>query len=340
MTSERDFLRQLQRRFPPRPPIVVGIGDDGAVLNTSAHEQQVIVTDMLLDGVHFDLRQTSPRLAGRKAMAVNLSDLAAMACRPTAAFVSLAIPRSPEDLDSFLMELYAGLAEFCESPNSSAADAASDQPAPAGTASAATAPRAVSMGNFCIAGGDTNVWDGPFAVNVCLTGVPVIGQPVLRSGAKPGDVLVVTGPLGGSLKSGRHLMFTPRLDTAAKLVSQFPVHAMMDITDGLAIDLHRMLEAGCCGAVVNAALVPIHPDVPVELPAEERLHRALSDGEDFELLLAIPAACAASSEFQGVLKTLPGAAVIGTITDVPGHCSLRQPDGTVCKLEPQGWQHL
>ncbi|MEO1984096.1 MAG: thiamine-phosphate kinase, partial [Fuerstiella sp.] len=256
MNSELQFIRALQNRFPVRSPVQVGIGDDGAVVDCSMTDRQVVVIDMLLDGVHFDLKDTTPHLVGRKAMAVNLSDLAAMGCWPTAAFVSLAVPKSLDSADAFLEQVFAGIRELS------------------------------THWDVCVAGGDTNTWDGPFVIDVCLTGIPVGQHPVLRSGARPGDVLLVTGPLGGSLNSGRHLTFTPRLELAKWLVQNYDIHAMMDISDGLAIDLHRMMEASETGADVLAYALPIHPDVR-STARNSSLLQALSDGEDFELLLAM-----------------------------------------------------
>lgn len=156
MTTERQFIRDLQAQFGTVPPVKIGIGDDGAVLDVSGDSEQVVVTDLLLDGVHFDLNVTSPFLVGRKAVAVNLSDLAAMGCRPTAAFVSLAIPRGrPQAATDFLCELYRGIQQMTDEFQ------------------------------FSLAGGDTNSWNGPFAINVCLTGVPFSRRPFLRSDAQP-----------------------------------------------------------------------------------------------------------------------------------------------------------
>lgn len=251
--SEIEFLERLRQQFPASGHVEVGIGDDGAILN-SVGTKQVVVTDMLLDEVHFDLKETTPQLAARKALTVNISDLAAMGCRPMSAFLSLAIPR---ELVStvFVDELYDGI-----QATSKAYD-------------------------FCIAGGDTNVWDQPFAINVTLIGEPYGPRCLLRSGASAGDIVAVTGPLGGSLFSGRHLTFEPRLDVAAWASHSDCVTAMMDISDGLAIDLNRMMAASNTGVFVNESQVPIHDNVPANAP--NRLYPALSDGEDFELLLAL-----------------------------------------------------
>jgi len=305
MNSEIKFIRSLQRRFPITSPVEVGIGDDGAVLDCSGTHQQTVVIDMLLDGVHFDLKATSPQLLGRKAMAVNLSDLAAMGCRPTAAFVSLAVPRVMESPHTFLERMYTGFEEF------------------------------TTRWNFCVAGGDTNTWNGPLAVDVCLTGVPIGARPILRNGARPGDVLLVTGPLGGSLRKGRHLQFTPQLDLAKWLVQNYQVHAMMDISDGLAIDLHRMMEASGTGADLQADCVPIHADVPVD-KGDATLTQALSDGEDFELLLAV-----SHADFKRLNSDPERPQELHRIGVVrqEQRCRLIDSAGNSTTLDIAGWQH-
>lgn len=304
--QENDFIQTITRRFPASPPVVTGIGDDGAVLSAAAQKSIIVVTDMLLDGTHFRLTEIDPRLAGRKAMAVNLSDLAAMAARPTAAFVSLAIPadqsRSAPD---FLKRLYDGFEEMTREYQ------------------------------FSLAGGDTNTWNGPFAVNVCLLGAPMADTIPLRSGAKPGDLLFVTGPLGGSLHHQRHLLFQPRFDAAAWLMQHTQVSALMDISDGLAMDLSRMMTASGTRAVLNAAEIPIHNDVPHHLPHNARLSAALSDGEDFELLIAVP------PQYADLLHQAPAPLCFHHVGMVaPGQgLQLRTPSGDIIPLEPQGWQH-
>ena len=308
MTTERQFIRDLQAQFPPLPPVTLGIGDDGAVLDVSADSQQVIVTDLLLDGVHFDLRETSPFLAGRKAVAVNLSDLAAMGCRPTAGFVSLAVPRDYLRTSSdFLRELYRGIQQMTDEFQ------------------------------FSLAGGDTNSWNGPFAINVCLTGVPFSGRPFLRSDARAGDAIFVTGPLGGSLHRGRHLTFMPRLQISEWLSRTVDVHAMIDLSDGVSIDLHRMMEASCAAAEISASAIPIHSDVPAAWSPDKRLAAALGDGEDFELLFTVKDSDAATLQTAAVEDAV-SLFRIGRVTTGAG-VRLIDAKGHNQSLEPTGWQH-
>jgi len=302
MSHELDFVDELRRRFPARSPVHTGIGDDGAVISGHESEQTVVVTDMMLDGVHFDLSQTTAELAGRKAIAVNLSDLAAMGCRPTAAFISVAVPGLAASR-SLLSSVYDGIERLAEEYQ------------------------------FTVAGGDTNAWDGPFAINVCMTGVPMGSRAILRSGAQAGDLLAVTGPLGGSLGSGRHLTFEPQLKTARQLIEHVSIHAMMDISDGLAIDLHRMMDASGTGALIDSNLIPIHQDVPGTLSAAEQRHAALTDGEDFELLIAVSADQLAKLSQARVCELTE----IGVVTQECG-CRISV-DGATQPMVPGGWQH-
>lgn len=311
MNAENEFVRSLKKRFPVRTPVVVGIGDDGAVL-ACGDQPVVVVTDLLLDTVHFDLKVTSPHLAGRKAVAVNLSDLAAMGCRPTAAFVSIAVPITTPSAATatgteFLNHLYAGIEELTD------------------------------QYRFTLAGGDTNAWHGPFAINVCLTGTPFGKAPLLRSGARAGDVLFVSGYLGGSLARNRHLLFLPRLDLSEWLALNVDCHALMDLSDGLSTDLLRMMEASGVSAVLEADQIPIHDDVNSEWSPDRRLTAALNDGEDFELLLAVSATDA---------EILPARARAAgfTLFRVGRVCSdseslIRYPDGQSVPLQSSGWQH-
>ena len=187
-------------------------------------------------------------------MAVNLSDIAAMAGEPVAAVVSVALPRSGGN--ELAQELYLGLRESAD------------------------------PFHVAIVGGDTNSWDKPLAISIMLLGQPTGSGPVLRSGAKPGDWLFVTGPLGGTIL-GKHLEFSPRIREAQQLHQLVQLHAMCDISDGLAADLHHICEESRCGAVLFAERIPIN-DVVAQMEDDvSPLEHALSDGEDFELVFAV-----------------------------------------------------
>ena len=238
--------------------IPIGIGDDAAFLAWSAeHRNQglVVTTDLIADGTHFRIDECSPNQIGRKAMAVNLSDVAAMAAKPVAAFVSLLLPSDANEM--FVQELMSAAIDLANSFD------------------------------CVVAGGDTNCWNGPLAVNVMIVGEVTPQGPLLRSEAQPGDVLCVTGELGGSIQ-GHHFDFVPRIREAIWLRSNFEIHAGMDLSDGLSLDLQRMCAASDCGAEVMLDQLPISNRFAAKDHADS-IRRALGDGEDFELLLAIPA---------------------------------------------------
>ncbi len=255
---EADLIAHLRRRLPPHPLLRLGIGDDAAVLRMAGMDECVMTVDMMMDQVDFELDRVDARRVGRKALAINLSDLAAMASEPIAGVVALALPRRGGM--RLAVELYEGMLPLAE------------------------------QYGLAIAGGDTNSWHGPLVVSVTLLGRGPAHGPLRRSGAKPGDRLLVTGCLGGSIL-GRHLDFQPRVDEALLLASRYELHAGMDISDGLAVDLARLSTESGCGAVVWTDAVPIAEDAYrlVEQLADgsSALEHALGDGEDFELLLAV-----------------------------------------------------
>jgi len=225
--GEFGLIRQLAKHIPLA-------GDDCAVLPGGG----LLTCDPVIEGIHF-LPDTPARRVGWKAMARNLSDIAAMGGEPRYAVVSLGLrPSTPV---RWVRELYAGM-------------------------------RAVAGQFGCeIVGGDTaHVRHEQFVV-VTLLGHA--DRPVRRSGAKPGDIVFVTGPLGGSFSSGKHLTFTPRLREGRYLARY--AHAMIDVSDGLASDLHRLVEASRVGFDIASAKIP------------GRLPGALTDGEDFELLFTV-----------------------------------------------------
>lgn len=255
---EVEFIRWLRDRLPENPACPLGLSDDAAVIQVPAAGPLVATVDLLTDGVDFRLAEADPRRVGRKALAVNLSDLAAMAARPLAALIALALPRA--GAERLARDLYEGLLPLAEKYG------------------------------LAIAGGDTNTWDGPLAISITLLGTPGRGGPLTRRGARPGDQILVTGSFGGSLL-GRHFDFEPRVAEALELAARYPLHAGIDVSDGLSLDLARLAGESGCGALVELDQIPIAPAAHT-LADQQRdgrtpLDHALSDGEDFELILAV-----------------------------------------------------
>lgn len=301
--AEFEFIADIRRRAGVKPPVVLGIGDDAAVIRSTCAAGEVVTTDMLMEGVDFLYPQTTAWEMGRKALAVNLSDIAAMGAKPTAAFVSVAFPQARGE--TFARDVYAGLETLA------------------------------AEYDVTIAGGDTNSWDGPFVINVTVIGEPLGPAAILRSGAKPGDVLFVTGAFGGSIR-GRHVHFTPRLREARRLVELVAPHAMIDVSDGLAADLHHLLEESGVGAIIDAATIPIHPDAHAMTDDVPPLRHALGDGEDFELIFAVPPDDATRLIAAWDLPT--PLTRIGLIT-AGRTVQLREADGSTTPLPPWGWTH-
>jgi thiamine-monophosphate kinase len=185
-----------------------------------------------------------------------------------------------------------------------------------------------------IVGGDTNSWEGPLVLSVTVLGDAVPPGPVLRSGARPGDWLLVTGPLGGSIR-GRHLTFTPRVREALALHRLAALHALIDISDGLAADLNHICEESHCGAVLRAEAIPIHDDARQLGDAIDLLDHALADGEDFELILAV-----SPEDGQALLaaQPVPGITLTHIGECVPEGLWLEQA-GQRRPLEPRGYVH-
>ncbi len=298
MTGEFELIAKLRQQLSEFPALKVGLGDDAAVIARADGSSWLIATDMLMDGVHFHLGQTDPRLIGRKALAVNLSDIAAMGARPTTAVISVALPRGLGVADA----LHEGLFELADEFDT------------------------------IIAGGDTNSWDGPLVINVAVTGELAPGvEPLQRSGARVGDQIYVTGPLGGSI-DGHHLTFTPRIREALAIRDVVEPTAMMDISDGLAADLHHILRESNVGAVLYSDRIPIRHSIRSEPNA---LTRALSDGEDFELLLTV-----AAGHASRLASNLPAGVSLFHIGDITASgCELIHPAGTHAELSPSGWEH-
>jgi thiamine-monophosphate kinase len=300
--GEFAFIHWLRTRTPAKERVLIGPGDDAAAIAWPGGAACIVTTDMLLEGSCFRLAEAGPRRVGRKAMAVNLSDIAAMAGRPIAAVASVGLPR--QGGRAIAEELYLGLREVADAYDTA------------------------------VVGGDTNSWDGSLVINVTIVGEATPRGVVRRSGARPGDWLLVTGPLGGSIL-GKHLDFAPRVREALQLHEQADLHAMIDISDGLAADLAHVCEESRCGAVLRADAIPLSDAARKMLDAKTPLEHALGDGEDFELVFAVSPQdgrkLSASQPVAGVTLTHVGECV-------PDGMWLEQ-EGRRVPLPPRGYVH-
>lgn len=247
--GEDALIDRLVGLLPRDPNPAAGPGDDCAVIDHDPTSPSLLLlkTDALVENVHF-LPGAPARAVGWKAAARVVSDFAAMGGHPEHFLITLALP--PDTAVAWVEDLYRGMGDCLE-----------------------------KFGGF-LAGGETSSVPGGSAavISIAATGSVLRDRLVLRSTAKPGDGLFVTGMLGGSIH-GKHLDFTPRIEVADWLVENFKPTAMMDLSDGLAKDLPRLAAASGCGFMIDESSLPLTPGCT---PAQ-----ALGDGEDFELLFAI-----------------------------------------------------
>jgi thiamine-monophosphate kinase len=308
--NEIELIARLTRSLPVNKTVVVGAGDDCAVLDMGLADRLLLFkTDAVVEGIHFHA-DASPEKIGHKALGRCLSDVAAMAGTPTAAVVTLALPRSFEP--DTVLRLYDGMGALARKHE------------------------------VAIVGGETTTNPERRLVSVALLGWVLRGKATLRSGAEAGDAIFVTGDLGGSL-AGKHLEFEPRLNEARWLARNFAVHAMIDVSDGLAGDLRHLLKASRAGAVLQAGSLPISRAAKAAAraggSAKTALSAALTDGEDYELLFtvagrdAVPVLDAWKKEFPEVALTC-----IGKVTAAEG-IHLRDKEG-VRPLTAHGYEHF
>jgi thiamine-monophosphate kinase len=256
--NEFDLIAKLTKNLPANKCVVIGAGDDCAVLDLGVPDKLILFkTDAVVEGIHFT-RETPPEKIGRKALARCLSDIAAMAGTPVAALVTIALSK---DFDAdFIGKIYEGLNALAEKTG------------------------------VAIVGGETTTNPERILISISLLGTVPRGKQVLRGGAKVGDAIFVTGELGGSL-AGRHLDFEPRLAEARWLAEHFHIHALMDLSDGLAGDLRHIVNASNVGAELLKSSLPVSRAAKLQSrensTAKPAALAALTDGEDFELLFTI-----------------------------------------------------
>ncbi|MGD1020332.1 MAG: thiamine-phosphate kinase [Verrucomicrobiia bacterium] len=302
--GEFGLIRELRGIVGPSGNSVVrGIGDDCAVLRGGNPRKYLLYTcDPVVEGIHYRPADP-PRQVGWKAMARNLSDIAAMGGVPRWAVVSIGLRSSTGA--RWVKELYAGL-------------------------------HAAAKAFGCqIVGGDTTHVRREQFVVVALVGEVERSRITLRSGAKVGDSILVTGTLGGSLR-GKHLSFTPRIHEARWLVARFPVHAMIDLSDGLSSDLHRLAEASprSIAFEIDAA------EIPISRAARGNLAAALRDGEDFELLFTLDPRHVTALRRKWARRFRTELTEIGRVVKSKQKVALIQRDGSRQPLTAAGYDHF
>ena len=294
-----DELVEAIRRFVEQPNerrVVLGIGDDAAVWQPSRSHRSVITTDALIENVHFRRTDSTLEEIGRRAMAASLSDIAAMGARPVLATVALGLPI--ENAQTGVLALYLGICEVAR------------------------------VYHCAIVGGDLT--RAPLlAISITIVGEVRSSHVKTRAGARPSDVIAVTGPLGGTRAGGYLAIPRPRVAEGRWLAASRSVHAMMDLSDGLSTDLPRMCERSGCGALVER--------VPVAEGAKES--DALGGGEDYELMVAI--ARGAFKHLAGRFHKRFGRELerVGTFREAPG-VFLKTADRGEQPLAQTGWDHF
>ncbi len=296
-TGEFGFIDRIRKMLPCGTGVERGIGDDAAVLRIG-NKKVLFTTDMILEDRHFVLGEASGFEIGWKALSVNLSDIAAMGGVPTHAVVALGMPaRLPL---RFAVDITKGICALAR------------------------------RFRVNVVGGDTNASE-KLIVSVALLGEAPHGLVTTRSGARPGDIVFVSGFLGGSAASRKHLRFIPRLREAGFLTAHFNVHAMMDISDGLASDIHRLCEQSGTGVCLSEEAIPRQATVT--------LKQALTDGEDFELLFTLSAKDAARLVLFRPKRSLTPFHEVGKIMPKPYGIRLVTADGASRPLKPAGFDH-
>lgn len=292
--GEFGLIERFKKAIKLDSSVIQGTGDDCAVIKFSPDKYLLFTCDMLVEGVDF-LKQDKPELIGRKALAVSISDIAACGGVPRYCLVSMGMPKniSLKKVD----KLFAGINNLAK------------------------------RYKINLVGGDLSRANR-ITLDVSMLGFVEKKYLVLRSGAKRGDIIFVTGRLGGSIL-GKHLKFKPRLEEARFLVKNFKVNSMLDISDGLAQDLSHILKESKVGATIYAELIPLSKQA-------KNLDAALYGGEDFELLFTLPLKEAKRIHLKGLADFKP----VGEITDAKYGLRLVDEQGKEKIIQPKGFRHF
>ena len=295
--GEFNFIKTIAKGCINHKSVIKGIGDDAAVVKLKKNSILLFTADMLIEDVHF-LRNQPPESIGHKAVACSISDIAAMGGMPRYALISVAFPKNLKV--SIARGIYRGM------------------------------QRTAKKFGLSIIGGDTNSTD-KIIIDVSICGEAVGGKVILRNGARKGDLIFVTGRLGGSHK-GWHLNFTPRIKEARFLAVKYPLHAMIDITDGLISDLGHIMQMSKKGAVIWQECIPVSPEA-------QTLEDAYYRGEDFELLFTIGKSYANDLKKRWPFKKVK-LTCIGEITAAVNGLRIKDKTGKLIKAKPGGWRHF
>lgn len=297
--GEIELIKRLSKNFCLDKTVIKGPGDDTAVIKWTKDRYLLYTCDMTIEGVHFDLRKATPFQAGWKALGRNISDIGAMGGIPKYAVVSLAI--SPEQKLLVAEGICRGLKSIAD------------------------------RFGVNIVGGDMTV-SKKIIIDVSLIGEVEKKKITLRNGAKIGDVIMVTGSLGRSIK-GKHLNFIPRVNEAREILKKFKINSMIDISDGLALDLNRILEASAVGACVYESVIPLSKNAV-------SVNNALYDGEDYELLFTMGVKDAKRFYRTALNKIETSISLIGKITEKKNGYRIIREDGKEEEMKIKGYLHF
>jgi len=326
--GERQIIARVRARVPAAPAfVVVGIGDDAAVLEPARNRLEIVTTDAAVEGVHFDRRFMDAGAIGHRVLAANLSDLAAMGAEPRTALLSLMLPDAlpVTELDA-LLDAFLALA---------------------------------GRTGTHLVGGNVTRSPGPLVIDVTVSGTAKRRKVLTRAGGRPGDELFVSGTVGGAAAGlawlqqagagtpddpavadavGRFLRPEPRLRLGLLVGRTRAASAAMDLSDGLADAVRQLAEACGAGARIESAALPVHPGVAgIVGDADAVLETALAGGEDYELLLAVPKRAGRRFAVAARLAHLP-VTRIGVLTPVGSGLTLATPAGD--RPIPEGFEHF